>query len=148
MYTRSTHPSVKDKILDRFTCLRIVVAAIAFGMGIDCPDVRQVIHWGVPEDIETYVQETGRAGRDSLPSCALIFHGKGDLSKRRTTEQMRTYCVNPNNLCRKVTLFSMKEDGNVVFVERSVCLSKECFFFLFWILNMTIIITFYCCFVN
>lgn len=62
---------------------RIVVATIVFGMGIDCPDVHQVIHWGVPEDIETYVQETGRAGRDGLPSCALMFHGKGDLGKEQ-----------------------------------------------------------------
>ena len=109
MYTRSTHPSVKDKILDRFTsssCLRFVVATIAFGMGIDCPDVRQVIHWGVPEDVETYVQETGRAGRDGLPSCALIMYGKGDIGKKRTSEQMRDYCINATKLCRKVALFS------------------------------------------
>ena len=65
MYTRSTHLSVKDKILDRFTSssyLRIVVATIAFDMGIDCTDVHQVIPWRVLEDIEMYVQETRRAG--------------------------------------------------------------------------------------
>ena len=52
-------------------------------MAIDCLDVRQIIHWGVPEDVETYVQETGTAGRGGLPSCALMFHGKGDLGKKK-----------------------------------------------------------------
>ena len=44
------------------TVLRVVIATVAFGMGIDCPDVREVIHWGVPEDAEMYVQENGRGG--------------------------------------------------------------------------------------
>ena len=75
MYTHCTHQTVFMSP----SPLRIVVATIAFGMGIDCPDVRQIIHWGVPEDVETYVQETGRAGRDGLLSCAVLFHGRGDL---------------------------------------------------------------------
>ena len=78
MYTYYTHQTVKDKILELFTSpspLHIVVT-IAFGMGVDCPDVRQIVHWGVPEDIETYVQETGRAGCDGLLSCAVLFHGQ------------------------------------------------------------------------
>ncbi len=44
------------------TVLHVVIATVAFGMGIDCPDVREVIHWGVPEDAEMYVQESGRGG--------------------------------------------------------------------------------------
>ena len=53
---------MKDKILAQFTTispLRITVATVAFSMGVDCPDVRQIIHWGVPDDAEIYVQETG-----------------------------------------------------------------------------------------
>ena len=104
MYTHCTHQSVKDAILERFTSrssLRIVIATIAFGMGIDCPDVHQIIHWGVPDDEEMYVQETGRAGRDGALSCALLFHGRGDLGKKRTSEGMIKYCINPDKDCRK-----------------------------------------------
>ena len=112
MYTHCTHQTVKDKVLELFTSpspLRIVVATIVFGMGVDCPDVRQIVHWGVPEDIETYVQETGRAGRDGLISCAVLFHGQGDLGKK-TSKQMKTYCTNTDKMCRKVLLFSDFDD--------------------------------------
>ena len=66
MYTHSTHPTVKNKLLKQFTkpsCLRIIIATIAFGMGIDCPDVRQIVHWGVPEDVEMYVRPRERESR-------------------------------------------------------------------------------------
>ena len=52
--------------------LRVVVATIAFGMGIDCPNVRRVIHWGPSTDVELYLQETGHAGHDMLPSQAIL----------------------------------------------------------------------------
>ena len=47
-----------------------MVATVALGMGVDCPDVRQVISFGSPNDLESYIQETGCAGGDSLPSLA------------------------------------------------------------------------------
>lgn len=57
---------MKKAILETFpkqdSVLRVVVATIAFGMGLDCPNVRRVIHWGPSSDIESYLQETGRAG--------------------------------------------------------------------------------------
>lgn len=55
-------------------------ATIAFAMGLDAPNVYQVIHWGPPDDIEMYVQETGRAGRDGLCSRALLYFDKQDIS--------------------------------------------------------------------
>lgn len=49
-------------------------------MGIDCPDIGQVIHWGLPSNIEDYAQETGRAGRNGQPAEAVLFGGKIGIS--------------------------------------------------------------------
>ena len=114
MYTSCTQDTVKENIVKSFcsasSCLRIVISTIAFSMGLDVPDIRQVVHWGPSDDLESYIQETGRAGRDGDLCCATLYHAGKDY--RYINDKMREYCKNDSS-CRRQLLFSDFEECDV-----------------------------------
>ena len=105
MYTRAATVEMRENVLfsicNPSSNLRVVIATSAFGMGIDCTDIREVIHWGPLSDLETYAQESGRAGRDNLPSIACMLYGEPG---RYVKTEIKEYAKN-NETCRQKLLF-------------------------------------------
>lgn len=97
--------------------VNIIVATIAFGMGIDKSNVRFVIHMNMPKNIEGYYQETGRAGRDGLDSTALLFYTAGDLF------QLKQFAMIEDNAAQsRVMLKKLDEMAN--YCELTTCRRK------------------------
>lgn len=100
--------------LFRYDRIDIVVATLAFGMGIDKPNVRYVVHYDLPKTIESYYQETGRAGRDGLPAQALLLYDPADSARLRSW-------VSAIEDLQKQRVETAKLNHMVAFAEASHC---------------------------
>jgi ATP-dependent DNA helicase RecQ len=98
--------------------IQVIVATVAFGMGIDKSNVRFVVHADLPKHIEAYYQETGRAGRDGAPAHCLLFFSRGDIPKIR-------YFIDrtPDDQERAIALEKLNQ--TVRFASHNVCRRKQ-----------------------
>ena len=120
IYTRASTTGMKERIIEALqkesSSLRVVFATIAFGMGLDIPDIEQVVHVGPSTDLEDYAQEIGRAGRNNLPSKAILIAAHN----RHASENMKMY-VNNTEVCRRIYIYRRFLKGESAKSKNPLC---------------------------
>ena len=121
MYTRGCSDEMRKKVLTSFMQpggkLRLVVATMAFSMGVDCPDIVNVVHYGPPSSVLQYMQETGRAGRTNFSATALLLCNKPN---KHAMQDIIEY-VNNKTKCRREVLLR-----NFLFYETYGLTLRKC----------------------
>ena len=108
IFAGPTSSKLKEDILGIFSQksspIRILVATVAFGMGMDIPDIRQVIHFGIPTSAEDYVQQSGCAGHDRKHAVAIAIRNQ---LLPGTSAVIREFSSSQNDKCCRISLFSV-----------------------------------------
>ena len=115
---------------------RVLFATIAFGMGVDLPDIRRVIHVGIPKTMEEYIQEAGRAARDGRFAEAIIFWDSYSVSRQRQglRKEMVEFVTREDKCKREMMLnyfgHSVNQEHKPTHLccdyHKSICLCEEC----------------------
>ena len=125
----SQTPQMKEEILKQLSSkastIRVVFATVAIGMGVDIPNIRQVIHVGPPCSVKAYFQETGRAGRDGKQASACLYYNNRDIGVNRVGMQndMREFCSSKDTCLRKLLLKSLDYEHTVLVKPLHLCCS-------------------------
>ena len=105
LLTAASKPEMREMVLKEFcranTSLHLIVASSAFGLGVDCSDISQIIHCGAPNTLKDLVQESGRAGRDGRSCQAMLYY---KIVGRKVSKPVRDYGEN-QLVCRRTLLF-------------------------------------------
>lgn len=133
MYHKRTHTPVKETVEKEFCkpggIVRVLFCSVAFGMGVNIKEAYLVLHIGPPSDLDDYLQETGRVGRDMLhKSHAVLLKYKGCTASRNISKEMREFVSN-NSLCRRkllLTHFGSDTPPDTIFHDCCDVCSREC----------------------
>uniref|UniRef100_A0A1X7SWD6 DNA 3'-5' helicase n=1 Tax=Amphimedon queenslandica TaxID=400682 RepID=A0A1X7SWD6_AMPQE len=102
--------------------LHVIIATTAFRMGIDCPDIRMIYHWGPPATLEEYAQETGQAGRDTLLSKAFLF---SKALGKFVSDDVKKYIEN-SSICRRKLMYEQFIFNESLHTQNGICCDICC----------------------
>jgi len=124
MYHAKTEENIKNHVSIEFKksdgSVRVLIATIAFGMGVNCQGLYQIIHFGPPATLDDYFQEAGRAGRDGLQSYAVMVNYPTCLSSKNISSSMKGYIKN-NDICRRQLILQSFGQPNEQLQMKHLC---------------------------